>query len=61
MSIGDEIKKQKMEALKKAQEDRMAAFKAGGPAGMNPSGALNTGPAGAAQGTPQAEPAPWAG
>lgn len=29
MSIGDEIKKQKMEALKKAQEERMAAFKAG--------------------------------
>ena len=58
MSIGDEIKKQKMEALKKAQEDRMAAFKAGGPAGMNPSGALNTGPAGAAQGAPQAAPAP---
>lgn len=58
MSIGDEIKKQKMEALKKAQEDRMAAFKAGGPAGMNPSGALNTGPAGAAQGTPQAAAAP---
>ena len=58
MSIGDEIKKQKMEALKKAQEDRMAAFKAGGPAGMNPSGALNTGPAGAVQGAPQAAPAP---
>lgn len=31
MSIGDEMKKKKMEALKKAQEDRMAAFKAGGP------------------------------
>lgn len=34
MSVGDEVKKQKMEALKKAQEERMAAFKAGGPAGM---------------------------
>lgn len=36
MSIGDEIKKQKMEALKKAQEERMAAFKAGSPAGVGP-------------------------
>ena len=42
MSVGDEIKKQKMEALKKAQEERMAAFKAGSPTGV-PSGA----PAGA--------------
>ena len=34
MGVGDEIKKQKMLALKKAQEERMAAFKAGSPAGM---------------------------
>lgn len=34
MSIGDEIKRQKMEALKKAQEERMAAFRAGSPAGV---------------------------
>lgn len=33
MSVGDEIKKQKMEALKKAQEERMAAFRSGSPAG----------------------------
>lgn len=36
MSIGDEMKKQKMEALKKAQEERMAAFKAGSPTGALP-------------------------
>lgn len=36
MGAGDEVKKQKMEALKKAQEERMAAFKAGSPVGMNP-------------------------
>ena len=36
MAIGDEVKKQKMEALKKAQEERMAAFKAGGTAGVGP-------------------------
>jgi hypothetical protein len=36
MSIGDEMKRQKMEALKKAQEERMAAFRAGSPAGMGP-------------------------
>lgn len=36
MSIGDEIKKQKMEALKKAQEERMAAFRAGSPTGVGP-------------------------
>lgn len=34
MSIGDEVKKQKMEALKKAQEERMAAFRAGNPSGV---------------------------
>lgn len=34
MSVGDEMKKQKMEALKKAQEERMAAFRAGGAQGM---------------------------
>lgn len=33
MSVGDEVKKQKMAALKKAQEERMAAFKAGAPTG----------------------------
>lgn len=49
MSIGDEIKKQKMEALKKAQEERMAAFKAGAPGGMGPNPSLAGGaPAGSA-------------
>ncbi len=50
MSVGDEIKKQKMEALKKAQEERMAAFKAGGPAGIGPN-------ASAASGVPGQAPA----
>lgn len=35
MSVGDEIKKQKMEALKKAQEERMAAFRSGAPGGIS--------------------------
>ncbi|UTX51745.1 TraM recognition domain-containing protein [Candidatus Saccharibacteria bacterium TM7i] len=39
MSAGDEAKKAKMAALKKAQDERMAAFKAGGP-----NGALQGGP-----------------
>lgn len=47
MSIGDEMKRQKMEALKKAQEERMAAFRAGGP-GASPSGVF--GVAGGARG-----------
>ncbi len=33
MSVGDEAKRQKMAALQKAQEGRMAAFKAGAPTG----------------------------
>jgi hypothetical protein len=36
MSVGDDMKKQKMEALKKAQEERMAAFRAGSPTGIGP-------------------------
>lgn len=40
MSVGDEIKKQKMEALKKAQEERMAAFRSGGPGAPSTPGAL---------------------
>jgi len=40
MSIGDEMKRQKMEALKKAQEQRMAAFKSGNPAGMGPNSSI---------------------
>jgi hypothetical protein len=48
MSIGDEIKKQKMDALKKAQEERMAAFRAGSPAGVTPGApSLSTLPGGA--------------
>lgn len=35
MSVGDDVKKQKMEALKKAQEERMAAFRSGNPAGAS--------------------------
>lgn len=41
IGIGDEIKRQKAEALKKAQEERMAAFRAGAPAGPGvPSGGV---------------------
>jgi hypothetical protein len=69
MSIGDEVKRQKAEALKKAQEQRMAAFRAGTPAGMNPgapAGAMGPGQpgmppqAGASTGmaAPQAAPQP---
>jgi len=38
MGVGDELKRQKMEAVKKAQEQRMAAFRAGpaGQMGANP-------------------------
>lgn len=46
MSIGDDIKKQKMEALKKAQEERMAAFKAGSPNGLNSGTSNGVGPLG---------------
>lgn len=46
MSIGDDIKKQKMEALKKAQEERMAAFKAGSPNGLNSGTSNDVGPLG---------------
>jgi hypothetical protein len=56
MSIGDEVKKQKMEALKKAQEERMAAFRAGGPAGMNPG---PSGPSTAAMPSPGMPGAPF--
>ena len=56
MSIGDEMKKQKMEALKKAQEERMAAFRAGSPAGLNP----NTSNPQAFQGQPLTGPNPQA-
>ncbi len=57
MSVGDEMKKQKMDALKRAQEERMAAFRTGGAAGAGsePS-ALNSGPTGfasAPSGMPQ--------
>ncbi len=60
MSVGDDIKRQKMEALKRAQEERMTAFKAGGPqpvtSGAN--GALQ-GPS-AGPGVPSSGPAPMA-
>ncbi|MGV9001996.1 MAG: TraM recognition domain-containing protein [Candidatus Saccharimonadaceae bacterium] len=66
MSIGDEMKKQKMDALKKAQEERMAAFKAGGPTGMGanssaPTAALGQAPrplAASAVTSPMAPPQP---
>ena len=41
MSAGDEAKKAKMAALKKAQDDRMAAFRSGGRTGM-PGGAAQS-------------------
>ncbi len=55
MSIGDEIKKQKMEALKKAQEERMAAFRGGSPAS-----GLGAPMPGAPQAAPQQPTAPAA-
>ncbi len=54
MGVGDEIKKQKMEALKKAQEERMAAFKAGGPGGIGPNASSATGAPGQAPNAAQA-------
>ncbi|MFZ1250405.1 MAG: TraM recognition domain-containing protein [Candidatus Microsaccharimonas sp.] len=52
MSIGDEVKKQKMDALKKAQEERMAAFRAGGPAGMGSGSSVPPNPLGGPSGSP---------
>jgi hypothetical protein len=57
MSIGDEVKKQKMEALKKAQEERMAAFRAGGTPGMNQGSALPGTPAGGLAAASSGQPA----
>ena len=53
MAIGDEVKKQKMEALKKAQEERMAAFRAGGPAGVGPNSSATPAAPGQAPVVPQ--------
>ena len=62
MSIGDEVKKQKMEALKKAQEERMAAFRAGSPAGLGPNASGAPAAPGQSvrppQGAPMAPPQP---
>jgi len=66
MSIGDDMKKQKMEALKKAQEERMAAFKAGGPLGaganssapMPPQGGSPVAPGASAMQAPITAPQP---
>ncbi len=43
MSAGDEAKKAKMAALKKVQDERMAAFKAGGPAKLGSAGPMSNG------------------
>jgi hypothetical protein len=61
MSIGDEIKKQKMDALKKAQEERMAAFRAGSPTGPAVPGAPAPGGLPAPAPFPQAAPSVPAG
>jgi hypothetical protein len=58
MSIGDEMKRQKMEALKKAQEERMAAFRAGGPTGVGPNSSAPTMAPGRAPATSSAPAAP---
>ncbi len=58
MSIGDEIKKQKMEALKKAQEDRMAAFKAGSPTGLTSGDPGASGPLGVPPASPSVPSGP---
>lgn len=62
ISIGDEMKRQKAEALKKAQEERMATFSAGGP-GIVPGGMQPATPTGVsgfsgAQGGVSGFPAP---
>lgn len=54
MSIGDEVKKRKMEALKKAQEERMATFKAGGPLGPGTNSSAPMAMPGALPAAPQA-------
>ena len=56
MGAGDEAKKQKMEALKKAQEERMAAFRAGGPAGVGANTSAGTPGAPAGPARPQVVP-----
>jgi len=56
MSVGDEVKKQKMEALKKAQEERMAAFRAGGPTGVGANASGMPGAPGQAPVRPQGAP-----
>lgn len=43
ISIGDEMKRRKAEELKLAQEQRMAAFRAGNPAGVGPSSSAQLG------------------
>lgn len=57
MSIGDEMKRQKMEALKKAQEERMAAFKSGGPGVVPGASGMPAGSSSGAVGAPQQRPA----
>lgn len=58
MAVGDDMKKQKMEALKKAQEERMAAFKAGGPAGVGANSSMPNRAPGQAPATAQGPGAP---
>lgn len=58
MGAGDEAKRAKAEALKKAQEERMAAFRAGAPSGMSPNPVM---PGGAPAGLPGAPGAPSMG
>ena len=58
MAVGDDMKKQKMEALKKAQEGRMAAFKAGGPGGASTNSSMAPGAQGRAPMMPQGPGAP---
>lgn len=52
MSIGDEMKRKKAEALKRAQEERMAAFRAGSPSGMGPNPSMGQGGPMGASGAP---------
>lgn len=54
MGAGDEAKRAKAEALKKAQEERMAAFRAGSPSGMSPNPAMPGGAPTGLRGGPSA-------
>ena len=52
IGVGDRLKKEKMDALKKAQEDRMAAFKGGAPGAVAANGPIPAPTSGSAPAAP---------